>query len=301
MRNTILRKLLVLFASGLAVAGFAVAAGASPLNWEGSSTTLLGDFPETTITGGGVATVNGTSTTIPDHLNTLRLAASRGGVTGDFTVFATDPESDNSIKAIQFIGIEGGTGTIGPISGGAASTTTLTQSRMPVRGLVRLCVITSTCATTLDLPLTQPATTNDPTSLGATKGVGIGGLLTIAGSNGTRISIQAAPWTIKTATVIDEITTPTNKTQKVTTPVIRAGFAHGPSGTTALSTTAQPSGVVQLVAPSQVVTNLPAGSNAKVSSGVVFLIHFIPEPGLLLLLGSGVAGLALIGRSRMRK
>jgi hypothetical protein len=299
MRNTKLRKLFVLFASGLAVAAFAVTASASPLNWAGTSTVLLGDFPNGVLTGGGVATVNGTSTTIPNHLNTLRIAASRGNITGEFTLFVTDPESDNSIKAIQFIGIEGGTGTVGPISGGASSATTLTQNRLPVKGLVRLCILDTTCNQTLNLPLTQMATSMDPTSLGATKGVGIGGLLTIAGTNGTRISIQAAPWTIKTATVFDEITTPTNKTQKITTPVVNNGFANGPAS--GLSTTAQPSGVVQLVAPSQVVTNLPAGSNAKVSSGVIMLVHFIPEPGLLLLLGSGVAGLALLGRSRMRK
>jgi hypothetical protein len=30
-------------------------------------------------------------------------------------------------------------------------------------------------------------------------------------------------------------------------------------------------------------------------------LHFIPEPGLLLLLGAGVVGLGLLGRSRMKK
>jgi hypothetical protein len=30
------------------------------------------------------------------------------------------------------------------------------------------------------------------------------------------------------------------------------------------------------------------------------LVHFIPEPDLLVLLGSGVAGLALLGRRRAR-
>jgi hypothetical protein len=285
----------VLFASAVAAVGFAAAAGASPLNWEGSSTLLLGDFPQTTLTGGGVATVNGTSTTIPAHLNSLRLASSRGNITGNFTLFVTDPETDNSIKAIQFIGVQGGTGTLAPISGGVASTTTLTSKRLPVKGLVRLCVINSSCTQTLDLPLTQAVTANDPVTLGATKGVGIGGLLTIAGTKGTRISIQAAPWTIKTKTVYDQITTPTNETQKLTIPIVNHGYASP------LSTTANASGVVQLVSPSQVVTNLPSGSNAKVSSGVILLVHFIPEPGLLLLLGSGVAGLALIGRSRMRK
>jgi hypothetical protein len=30
-------------------------------------------------------------------------------------------------------------------------------------------------------------------------------------------------------------------------------------------------------------------------------IHFVPEPGLILLIGSGVVGLGLLGRSRLRK
>ena len=59
--------------------------------------------------------------------------------------------------------------------------------------------------------------------------------------------------------------------------------------------------MVQLVSPAQIVSNLPAGSNTKIAAGVVLLVHFIPEPGILLLLGSGIAGLALLGRSRMRK
>ena len=51
---------------------------------------------------------------------------------------------------------------------------------------------------------------------------------------------------------------------------------------------------------SQVVTNLPLGSSDKMGAGLIMMIHFIPEPGLLLLLGSGVAGLALLGHRRMR-
>jgi hypothetical protein len=32
-----------------------------------------------------------------------------------------------------------------------------------------------------------------------------------------------------------------------------------------------------------------------------FRLHFIPEPGLLLLVGSGVVGLGILGRARMRR
>jgi hypothetical protein len=76
------------------------------------------------------------------------------------------------------------------------------------------------------------------------------------------------------------------------------GFAHGPaSGTTS---TAQPGGVLQLVTPNQVRTNLALGSSRKVAILGELLARFIPEPGLLVLLGSGVAGLLLLGRSRIR-
>jgi hypothetical protein len=77
------------------------------------------------------------------------------------------------------------------------------------------------------------------------------------------------------------------------------GFAHGPISLT--TSTANPSGVLQLVTPAQVTTNLPFGSNAFVSSGTTIRYHFIPEPGLLLLIGSGVVGLALLGRQRMKR
>jgi hypothetical protein len=59
--------------------------------------------------------------------------------------------------------------------------------------------------------------------------------------------------------------------------------------------------MVQLVTPNQVVTNLTLGSQQKMGSFVIAAIRFIPEPGPLLLLGSGVAGLVLLGRGRMRQ
>ena len=77
------------------------------------------------------------------------------------------------------------------------------------------------------------------------------------------------------------------------------GWAHGAGSTT--TSTAGISGQVQLITPSQVVTNLPLGSSDKMGSFVITVIHFIPEPGLLLLLGSGVAGLAFLGRRKLMR
>ena len=49
----------------------------------------------------------------------------------------------------------------------------------------------------------------------------------------------------------------------------------------ATTNTAQPSGVVQLITPMQVVTNLTSGSNAKIALFGFLTVHFIPEPGML--------------------
>jgi hypothetical protein len=288
--------------------GLAGSASAAPINWEGTTILKLGDFPEAKVTGGGVATI----TTTGSHVDSLRLAASRGGVEGSFTQLVTDPETvSNQIFAIQYIGLAGQTGTLTPISGGLDPVGGGYNGRLPVGGLVKLCLLNTDCTVTADLELTQP----DLTRPGGIKGVGIGGLLTINVLNGfANISINAQPWQIAQATLIDQIETPTGGATTFV-PVQIRGFAHGPSSassTTAQFTTAttvtpggtitvQGGGVIQLIAPSQVRTNLTTGTNDKIGGGQTFLIRFVPEPGLLLLIGSAVTGLALIGRSRIRK
>jgi hypothetical protein len=164
---------------------------------------------------------------------------------------------------------------------------------MPMAGLVKLCLFSTDCLDFGGLPLTTITTG------GNTIGVGIGGLLTFTIFNGfARLSVEANPWSIKTVTAFDEQTTPVNGLKEIV-PITWQGFAHDPaSGTT---NTAAVGGVVQLVSASQIVSTLPTGSNDKIASGQRLLIRFIPEPGMLLLIGSGAAGLALLGRKRMRK
>ena len=291
-----MRRAFILLATGMLALGVGFSASARPLNFDGTlftqtSTTL----PVLSNTFAGVATVNNSAGAIPSHLQTLQLKGSRlaGGTTN--MVAITDPiVAPNGIASLR-ITAQLGTGTFAPISGGAASTTVLVNNVLPIRGLSKVCLLSTTCTNFLPLQLTQH------TPMSGIKGVGIGGFLTIGGgTNPIRISIEAAPWTIKTATRIDQITTPmTTMGVKVFINVTGMGFAHDPSSGT--TQTAQPSGVVQLISPMQIVTNLTAGSNAKLSQFSTLRIHFIPEPGMLLLLGSGVAGLVMLGRHRMRK
>ena len=293
-----MRKLILLSISVLLALGMAGAASAAPLNWEGTSTLLLGDFPQTDIPGGGVATVNSSSGGIPAHLNTLRIAASRGNVATDFTLLVTDPTSD--IKLIQFFDVQAGTGTFGPGISGAVKSTFSPAGKnlgtLPLGGVVKLCVIDTSCNFSFSLILSTPTTVAGVIGTGL-KAVGVGGEIG-GGSLLVGVSVQGAPWTVKTVTVLDQITT-TLGTNKTFIPVTFKGFAHGPNSLT--TSTAAPSGVLQLVTPSQVTTTIIGGTNEKVSSGSIFFLHFIPEPGLLLLLGSGVIGLVVLGRTRMHK
>jgi hypothetical protein len=272
-------------------------ANAAVLNWSGTGIVMLGDYPEGNLRGGGVATINGSDGVIPAHLSTLRLAVSRGQIGGSFTRIVTDPDTiANGVLALIYDNVGGLTGTNVGISGGAASTST-GGGIMPQGGIVKICILSTACTQFLPMILNQPTTVNGVPGTG-TKGVGVGGLITAGGYGGIRISLQAAPWTIKTATVLDQITPPGGPPRIMSTWVAK-GWAHAPVSTT--TSTAQPSGVVQLVTPAQVVTNLPLGSSDKMAAVMITMIHFIPEPGLLLLLGSGVAGLAFLGRRKMRK
>lgn len=295
------------------------AASAAPLNWSGTLSSFLGtDLPVVSATGGGVATVNGASNTIPAHLGTFKLAASRGQVTGTVTGLVTDPNlvAANHIAAV-IVQFRPGTGTIGPISGAIGAGPPMTKKAMPIGGVAKLCLLTTTCNSFLPLLLTQPTTNgaryqvNTATANQLTpnhlqgkklkvpgtgvKGVGIGGLITVGGFSAIRVSVEAAPWTVKTASAIDQTAPGTMGFETVTA----RGFAHGPASAT--TSTAQPSGVVQIVTPSQIRTNLSAGTSKKIGGLTTLIIHFVPEPGMLLLLGSGVMGLALLGRNRMRK
>jgi hypothetical protein len=253
-----------------------IAAQASPLFWEGTLSIEVLGLPPIAMTGGGVATVDGPGGA---WLQTLRIAATRGGITGAVQVPITDPglAPNVALRATASLG----TGSFAPISGGTA-TAPLTRRALPLRGLARLCLFSTACGTHIPLPFTRA------TPSGGLEGVGIGGLVTIGGGGPLRFSIEGAPWTLHTATVA--LATPGGGEL----PVFASGFVHGAGSVT--GSTAAPGGVVQLVTPMRITSNAgnQMGAFGRLS------IRFLPEPGWLVLLAAGLAGLGLLRFARSR-
>jgi len=239
--------------------------------------------------GTGLATVNGSAGGPGGHLNTISVLPVPDAVLN--TVIAvTDPiVTAGGIVEVRLTNVgprpdlQGG--LFAPVSGVAQNTALqLSQNTMPSTGQVRICLFYAGCNSG-SLTLQVGGTVN-----GQLVGAGVGGLLTIGGEGAIRISLFGAPWTVKTVSV-------SNRTDNGgITFLVRNGFAHGPASLT--SSTAVTSGVVQIVAANQQVAVGIPGNNDR--SGTISSIqtHFAPEPGLLLLLGAGAAGLALLGARR---
>jgi hypothetical protein len=191
------------------------------------------------------------------HLNSLALAGGTFMSTG-FTL-TISPPAGGAIAGIQVTAMN----AEGNFTGGSAVGTL--GGQMSIVGFAKVCLF-FTCGAP------PPANLNVPLDV-----VGVGGAAAVGAA--VNVTVIGAPWTTGTAAVGT---------------VTVMGFAHGPSSET--STTAAPSGVVQLVTPIFVSTSV-AGSEVVPAFGIMAL-HFVPEPGTLVLLGSGIAGLLMFGRSR---
>jgi hypothetical protein len=252
---------------------------ASVFEWEGTLSLRLLAVPEALeVTGQGVAVVN------PEGAD-LEWARFAGGIIGTDTFLVTDPETQGSgIVAIQLV-LALGSGTLRADPDPGFFEPLLAEASLPVGGVVKLCLISESCSSFIPIPL----------SASGTRGVGIGGLVTYGGDSGVRISVQAAPWTIGTATLFVQSPSGAQFT------LLTFGDAHGPlslTGSTLASTLNGLGGSLSLVTPIAVSLNSPSPGSF---SGFARLdVRFIPEPGFTLLLGSGVLGLFVLARVRDR-
>jgi hypothetical protein len=280
-----MRKVSNLVALAVLVAGLGAAApaAAAALKWAGTLQLTLGSLPPILNLGTGAANVNGSGGA--GHLNTLRLV---GGLTGSVaTIPLTGPENP-TLVTLRVTGLGLGSGTLDGISGGPPLGP---QNTLPVVGDAKMCILFSGCANYLPIPF--------PSFPHSQIGMGVGGFwdyFPLDKGNAFKYSLWYAPWTIGIAS-IRNVTTETANGAITTYTVTIQGSAHGPASGT--SNTAVTSGVIGLVTPTRVQTNLGSPHRFEAVSAQLTL-RFIPEPGRVLLLGSGIAGLVLLGRSRLR-
>jgi hypothetical protein len=255
-----------------ALMGAEISAAAS-MRWEGTISVGFPSSSEAAVKASGKAAVidNGNGFT----LQTLRPV---GGSFGTGTALLTDPEAP-TIAAIR-LEAGAGFGTLAPFDPLAPlGQPQLTQNQLPLYGTLKLCLLSSACSAYVPIPLASPS---------FEAAVGIGGLVTV-GPGSIRISVEAAPWTLRDATVT--MATPSGNTfQSVT-----SGSVHGPYSFT--GSTALIGGQLSLVTPMLITSD---EFDVVPMAFARLTLRFVPEPGPLVLVASGIAGILIVARTRRR-
>jgi hypothetical protein len=266
-----MKRLIGVASAAFLAFGVAGSADAGALPYSGTLTFQLSALPGLNAVGGGTLQVNGSLA--GTHLSSLVInAGDLGPVTASLPVTSTA-----TINSVIFTALANASGSFTPAGGLGGGF----GGPMGVSGTAKICLKFSPCQySNVTVPLS-------PNTAGA--GFGVGGTQVVPGN--VAVTMQHGPWT----TGLPSMTIHTAGTSTLV-PNLPGGFVHGPA-TGGASSAAAPSGVVQLVAVSKTYTTL-TGSFPELPLIGILKIHFVPEPGTMLLLASGVVGLGLLGRRR---
>jgi hypothetical protein len=236
-------------------------ARAASLPFSGTLTLEIGSLPPIVVSGSGTAGLNGLGGL--GHLASLQLA---GGTFATSTTFAiTDPDA----APLSGLGLVLANGPASFVFGGFTL-----DGKMALPGQATVCLFAACDGG-------PPANLNIPFTQGGTRGVGLGGApITVKGL--VNVSVTGAPWTSGTVFAYPLFLT-------------RMGFVHGPASGGA-SSAANASGVVQLVTPIRIETNIAADN--ILPAFATLNLQFVPEPATLLLASLGALGLGVLGRRR---
>jgi hypothetical protein len=272
----VVRVLAAVAATLLATGG---PAGAAPFGATlGLSASALGGAPTLFVTGAGSGTSAPLLVTIP------------GGV-----LAGSDSTAVTGNPLAQTIDLKV-TG-----NGPGSFTGSLLKGALPLRGNFRVLQTMATVTTILDVPLSIPVTYGY-------LGFGVGGTVTLAQPGGFNASflVEHRPFGVGPTVVSGLPYTYTYHVPigKHASHVSTAVYTNGTAAYTGTdSRTPGGIGQVTLVSPTKVqhiVAGSPGGLGTFVVLGTLTL-NFVPEPGTLVLLGLGAAGLGLVGRARARR
>jgi hypothetical protein len=295
-------RLLLGFAAAFALAiGAAAPASASSVPFSGTLSVQIGTLPPIPVPGSGTATVNGsagghpiTSVTIP------------GGAFATSLTVAVP----NAFPIVQLAFPVLSNGPISVASGGGCTAGHPNLS-CPGSGLAGFGGVVGTAL--VGIFFTPTNGTQPVANLSVPLGVVGAGSTTMATSLGITVQVSGAGWTTGTASIYNptaQLLTHNPATFHVF-PTISFTASQSitvPGGTGTIMTVAgtrstNPASTfntdtITLVSPIQIFNN---ATGAFIPSLASISLHFIPEPGQLVMLGSGLAALVLYGRRRMRK